>query len=152
MLEWIQKRAAEARKEETQKKWLANKGRLIESHAPEFFDEVTTLMRSAIDDFNVEFPEVGRRIDRFEPGVNRFTVERKGGMAVTLECRLDFAGHFVRYRFVRMHPWRNKTYDYDGTLEFDISGKNEVLLKTVEQVPMSVQAVTQFLLEPFFEF
>ena len=152
MLEWIKKRAAEARKHEKQSKWLANKGRLIESHSQEFFKELSKLMKKSIDDFNEEFPEVGRKIDRFETGLNRFVVERRSGMATLLECRLDFAGHFVRYRYVRKHPWKDKKYDYDGTLEFDISGKNEVLLKTIEQVPMSVEAVTQFLLEPFFEF
>ena len=152
MLEWIKKRAAEARKQEKQSKWLINKARLIESHSQEFFNELSALMKKSIDDFNQEFPEMGRKIERFESGVNRFAVERKAGLAVVLECRLDLAGNFVRYRYVRTHPWRNKSYDYDGTLEFDISGKNEVLLKTIEQVPMSVQGVTQFLLEPFFEF
>ena len=152
MLDWIKKRAVEARKQEKHSKWLANKSRLIESHSQEFFSQVSTLMRKAIEDFNEEFPEMGREIDRFESGVNRFTVERKSGMAVVLECRLDLSSHFVRYRFVRTHPFHNKTYDYDGFLEFDISGKNEVLLKTIEMVPMSVEQVTQFLLEPFFEF
>jgi hypothetical protein len=152
MLEWIKQRAAEARKQETQRSWHETKGRFIESHSDEFFRELTAVMEQAIAAFNEEFPEPEHRIDEFQSSLNRFLVVRHAAPSVRLECRLDYAGNFVRYSYVRAHRWKDKTYQLDGYLEFDLSAKKEVLLHGADQVPMKVEQVTQFLLEPFFEF
>ena len=151
-MDWIRKRAAEARKQEKHTKWLANKGRLIESHSGKYFEELSRLMEKSVAAFNAEFPEPVRQIEKFERSLHRFVAERKSVPTVRLECRLDYAGNFVRYQYIRTHTWRNKTYRYDGCLEFDVSGKHEVLLHSADLVPMKVEQVTQFLLEPFFEF
>ena len=152
MLDWIKQRAAEARKQETQRNWSETKARFIESHSDEFFVQLTEEMGKAIAAFNEEFPEPGHHIDEFQPSLNRFLVARHSAPSVRLECRLDYAGNFVRYSYVRAHRWKDKTYQLDGYLEFDLSGKKEVLLHGADLVPMKVEQVTQFLLEPFFEF
>ena len=69
-----------------------------------------------------------------------------------VECRLDYAGHNVRYRISRTRGPRNKVFQTESTLEFDMSGKKEILLRSFDAVPMSMEQVTQLLLEPFFEF
>ena len=152
MLEWIKQRAAEARKQEKHARWQAQKARLIESHSQEFFEELTTLMAKSIALFNAEFDEPERQIGSFERGLNRFALERKSDPAVRLECRLDYAGHNVRYRISRTLGPRSKVFHTESTLEFDMSGKREIMLRTFDSVPMSLQQVTQLLLEPFFEF
>lgn len=152
MLEWIKKRAAEARKQEKHSKWLANKSRLIESHSQEFFNDLSALMKKSVDAFNEEFHEPHRQISGFERGLNRFVLERKSAPAVRVECRLDYAGHNVRYRISRTFGPRNKVFQTESSLEFDMSGKKEILLRSFDSIPMSIEQVTQFLLEPFFEF
>ena len=152
MLEWIKQRAAEARKQEKHSKWLANKSRLIESHSQEFFNELSLLMKKSVEAFNEEFDEPQRMISGFERGLNRFVLERKSDPAVRVECRLDYAGHIVRYRISRTQGPRGKIFQNDSTLEFDVSGKREILLRSFDAVPMSIHQVTQLLLGPFFEF
>jgi hypothetical protein len=67
-------------------------------------------------------------------------------------CRLDYAGHNVRTRISRTLGSRSKVFQTESTLEFDISGKKEIMLRAFDAVPMSLEQVTQLLLEPFFEF
>jgi hypothetical protein len=152
MLEWIKKRADEARKQEKYSRWQAQKAELIESHSQEFFGELSSLMGKSVAAFNAEFVEPERHIGGFEPGLNRFVLERKSDPAVRVECRLDYAGHNVRYRITRSLGPGRKIFQTESTLEFDMSGKKEIMLRTFDSVPMSLEQVTQLLLEPFFEF
>jgi len=152
MLEWIKQRAAEARKQEKHSRWQEQKTRLIESHSQEFFEELTSLMAKSVALFNAEFEEAERQIGSFERGLNRFALERNSDPVVRVECRLDYAGHNVRYRISRAMAPRRKMFQTESTLEFDMSGKKEIMLRTFDSVPMSLQQVTQLLLEPFFEF
>ena len=89
MLDWIKKRAAEARKHEKYSRWKTQKARLIELHSQEYFVELSALMAKSVTAFNAEFEEPERQIDSFEPGLNRFVLERKSNPAVRVECRLD---------------------------------------------------------------
>ena len=152
MLEWIKQRAAEARKQEKHTRWQAQKGRLIESHSQELFEELSALMGRSVATFNAEFEEPQRQISGFERGLNRFVLQRKSDPAVRVECRLDYAGHNVRYRISRTRGPRSKVFQTESTLEFDMSGKKEILLRSFDAVPMSMEQVTQHLLDPFFEF
>ena len=152
MLEWIKKRAAEARKQEKHSRWQAQKARLIESHSQEFFEALTALMGKSVAAFNSEFEEPQRQISGLDRGLNRFVLESKSDPAVRVECRLDYAGHNVRYRISRTLSPRSKVFQTESTLEFDVSGKKEIMLRTFDAVPMSLEQVTQLLLEPFFEF
>ena len=145
MLEWIKKRAAEARKQHKHAQWKAHKARLVESHSHEFFERVSELTKQSVEAFNEEFSEPGRKIEQFERGLDRFVIRRDGPNAVRVDCRLDQAPHTVCYRIPR-------TYQHDASLEFDLSGKNEILLKTSDAVPMTIQQVSQLLLEPVFKF
>jgi hypothetical protein len=67
MIEWIKKRAAEARRRERQKR----DARFIASHFPELFKKLSDLMARSVEAFNAEFGE-GKKIEQFERGVNRF--------------------------------------------------------------------------------
>lgn len=150
MLDWIKQRAAEARKEEKSARWKAQKARLIALHSQEYFEELSALMAKSVVAFNAEFKEPDRKIDSFEPGVNRFVLERKSYPAVRVECRLDLAKHSVRYKISRSLGPRSKVYQNESTLEFDLTMKKEILLVTFDAIPMSLEKVTQLLLEPFF--
>ena len=152
MLEWIKKRAAEARKQHKHAQWQAHKARLVESHAHEFFEQVAALMRQSVEAFNAEFSEPDHKIEAFEGGLDRFVIRRDAPNAVRVDCRLDQAHHIVRYRVTRTAGVKPRTYQHDASLEFDLSGKNEILLKTSDAVPMTIQQVSQLLLEPFFKF
>ena len=152
MLDWIKQRAAEARKEEKYIRWKAEKARLIALHSQEYFEELSVLMAKSVAAFNSEFKEADRQIDSFEPGVNRFVLERKSEPAVRVECRLDLAKHSVRYQISRNVGPRGKIYQNESILEFDLTMKKEILLVTFDAIPMSLQQVTQLLLEPFFVF
>jgi hypothetical protein len=155
MLDWIKKRAAQARKQERITQWQAHKTRLIESHSHEFFGKLSSLMAKSVEAFNEEFPDTTRRIGSFHRGPTRFVVERDHGSAVRLECRLDYARHIVRYKLARtmaLKGMKPRTFHSDGSLEFDVSAKNEILLKSADAVPMTIEQVSQFLLDPFFEF
>ncbi len=152
VIEWIKKRAAEARKQHKHAEWLAHKKRVVESHSPEFFNELAALIEKSVKAFNEEFIEPERKIQEMERGVGRFVIRRDGASAVRLDCRLDQAGHFIHYRVTRPAAVKSRIYQHDASLEFDLSGKNEILLKTSDQVPMSLQQISQLLLEPFFKF
>ena len=152
MLDWIKKRAAEARKQEKYSLWQAQKARLIGSHSQEFFEELSALMAKSVAAFNAEFKEPERQIGSYEPGLNRFVVERKSDPAVRVECRLDHPKHSVHYQISRTLGPRRKVYQTESTLEFDVSAKKEIMMRTFDAIPMSLQQVTQLLLEPFFVF
>jgi hypothetical protein len=152
MLDWIKKRAAEARKHEKYSRWKAQKPRLIELHSQEYFVELSALMAKSVAAFNAEFKEPERQIDSYEPGLNRFVLERKSDPAVRVECRLDHAKHSVRYQISRTLGPRSKVFQTESTLEFDLSMKKEIMMRTFDAIPMSLQQVTQLLLEPFFMF
>jgi hypothetical protein len=152
MLDWIKKRAAEARKQEKYSSWQAQKARLIALHSQEYFVELSALMEKSVAAFNAEFKEPERQIDSCEPGLNRFVLERKSYPAVRVECRLNHARHSVHYQISRTLGPRRKVFQTESTLDFDLSGKNEFMMLTFDAIPMSLQQVTQLLLEPFFMF
>ena len=149
-MDWIEKRAAEARKADKQRKWTAFKLRLIESHSYEFFEQLTALMEKSVAAFNEEFEGEDKVIESFEKSLNRFVVRRRASPAVELDCRLDYAKHEVRYQITGQVRGRKRAYQYDSVLSFDVSGTNKVLLLSPDQIPMSLEQVTQLLLEPFF--
>jgi hypothetical protein len=69
-----------------------------------------------------------------------------------VECRLNHARHSVHYQISRTLGPRRKVFQTESTLDFDLSGKNEIMMLTFDAIPMSLQQVTQLLLEPFFMF
>ena len=68
-------------------------------------------------------------------------MERTSAPAVRLECRLDYARHFVRYQVGRSFGSNSRTYQNDGSLEFDVSAKNEILLRSSDQGTISPRPI-----------
>ena len=156
MAEWIRRRAAEIRKRElkarqTRQQQSAKAG-LIQSHDQEFFSELATALKEAVETFNREFPEPERRIEKMEKLSARFVIRRSKGCGVEVEGRLDQAHRFLRYSIVRSPRVGTKNYRTEGSLEFDVSAKGELLFRGSSTVPMTKVETVQLLLEPFFEF
>jgi hypothetical protein len=149
MVEWVKKRAGNVHREDKYSVMRAQKERFIESHSQECFEALTDLVAKSVAALNDEITDRRRQISGFERGLNRFVLERKFDPAVRVECRLDYAGHNVRYRISRRFG-SSKVFQNESTLDFDVSGKKEIMLRTFDAVPMSLQQVTQLLLEPFF--
>ena len=148
-LEWIKQRAAAARHDSRNERWQLQKERVIESHSQEFFEELTALMERSVAAFNKEFEGAPRAGVALERRLNRFVLRHATPLATTVDCRLDYAAHSIRYRIERASMHGKQTFTQENELKFDLASEKKIQLLTLEQIPLSMEQTTQQLLEPF---
>jgi hypothetical protein len=149
-MDWIRQRAAVTRQESRGERWRLQKERVIESHSHEFFEELTDLMERSVAAFNKEFEGDERAGVTMEKRLNRFILRHAAPPAVSVDCRLDYAAHSMRYRIDRESLHGKQTFTQENELKFDLAAANKIQLLTAEQIPLSLEQTTQQLLEPFF--
>jgi hypothetical protein len=149
-LEWIKQRADAARHDARNERWQLQKERVIESHSHEFFEELTKLVERSVAVFNKEFEGDARAGLMLERRLNRFILRHAAPPATTVDCRLDYAAHSIRYRIERASLHGKQTFTQENELKFDLASAKKIQLLTVEQIPLSMEQTTQQLLEPFF--
>jgi hypothetical protein len=154
MSEWIRTRAAEIRLAEKLKKEERERqieaANVLKAKMEPFWNDLLSVLQSSVEEFNREFPEAERAIDKVEkPSPSNLTIRRSVYPAAFVKVQLGNGSTSLKYSISRTQRKGTDPVETDGSLTLGLTeGQPSYIAEGVSQH----EDVAKLCLEPFFQF